>query len=60
MVQNTPTLLTKIETAEMLRVTPRTLDRWREAGLLVPLLLGRNVRYRLEDVQAFIANGDVA
>jgi len=57
MLQNPPALLTKAETADLLRVSVKTLDRWRAAGLLVPIELGegvRSIRYRREDVEALI------
>ena len=51
----TPTsLLTRQEVADQLRVTVRTLERWEDEGRLVPIRLGRNVRYRGEDVEAYI------
>lgn len=50
-----PPLLTRAEVAERLQVTVRTLERWEDDGVLTPIRLGRNVRYRPEDVEAFIA-----
>lgn len=63
MLQNEPAVLTKQETADLLRVSLRTLERWREAGVLVPIPLGhgvRSVRYRREDVERFIGRSDEA
>lgn len=54
MSKNETVLLTKKETAEVLRVTQRTLDRYRLSGILTPIYLGRTVRYRRDDVQALI------
>jgi predicted site-specific integrase-resolvase len=50
-----PELLTKAETAALLRVSLKTLDRYRESKVLVPIKLGdHTVRYRSEDVAALI------
>lgn len=48
-------ILTKQETADLLKVSRKTLDRWEKDGLLVPFRIGVNVRYRREDVEALIA-----
>ena len=41
--------------AEVLGVTSRTLQRWREAGCSPPfVVIGRNVTYRLADLLAWI------
>lgn len=47
-------LLTKQETADRLRVTARTLERWAASGDLTPVRLGRSVRYRTADIEEFI------
>lgn len=47
-------LQTAPEVADRLRVTIRTLQRLESEGLLVPVRIGRAVRYRREDVDAFI------
>jgi excisionase family DNA binding protein len=46
-------LLTKREAAERLRISERTIDRWRQIGLIraVQPLRGGAVRYRVEDVE---------
>ena len=51
-----PQVLTRQETADILRVSLRTLDRWRDAGVLVPIELGdaRTVRYRRDDVDRLV------
>jgi excisionase family DNA binding protein len=52
----TPTLLTTSEVAKFLKISPKKLerDRWMEQGL--PFVrFGRAVRYRAEDIEAFIA-----
>ena len=54
MSQNGPTLLTKSEAAQVLRVSLKTLDRYRDAGILTPIYLGRTVRYRRDDIEALI------
>ena len=48
-------LLKEPEAAEYLRVRPPTIRKWRRAGLLPFAKLGACVRYRLEDLDAFIA-----
>ena len=52
-----PVLLTAEETAEILGVKPQTLAVWRCAKRygLPYLKLGRSIRYRLVDVESFIA-----
>lgn len=49
------THLTQREVAARLRLSPRTLERWRgTADASLPYIkLGGAVRYRLEDVEAF-------
>lgn len=48
--------LRESELAERWRLSVRTLQRWRRAGLgPVFLLLGRRVAYRLSDVEGFEA-----
>ena len=57
MLQNEPRLLTKAEAAALLRVSLKTLDRWRAAGVLRPVEIGegiRSVRYRRDDIEALI------
>lgn len=49
-----PTLLTKPEAAAILRVVPRTLERWARDGELVPVRIGRTVRYAPEDIRALL------
>lgn len=57
MLQNAP-LLTKAEAARMLLVSERTLERWNKSGILRPVYFGRrSVRYRRDDIEAFIARG---
>jgi excisionase family DNA binding protein len=49
-------LLTKAEVAERLRVSERTVDRWRRLGVIKAMLplAGGAVRYRAEDVEALL------
>ena len=44
------TLISRIETAEMLNVTTMTLGRWAKVGYLVPVKVGAKVYYRLSDI----------
>jgi excisionase family DNA binding protein len=48
------------EVASLLRVTPRTVRRWSQAGQLEPVRLGRLVRYTQPSVDALISNSDDA
>lgn len=51
-------LITETEAAAMLRVARITLARWRRAGRAPrSIRLGRNVRYKRRDVEAFVAAG---
>jgi excisionase family DNA binding protein len=47
--------LTQDEVATRLRLSPRTLERWRQTNeVQLPYLkCGSKVRYRLEDVEAY-------
>ena len=48
-------ILTKQETADLLKVSRKTLDRWERDGILVPFRIGVNVRYLRDDVETLIA-----
>jgi hypothetical protein len=53
-----PAVLTAAEVAEFLRLdgkAERTLKYWRDMGLLRGVRLGKTLRYRLCDVEAFLA-----
>jgi excisionase family DNA binding protein len=48
-------LLTRTEVAQLLRLSPRSVDRLRSKGLLPAIrLLPGAVRFRISDVEAFI------
>ena len=48
-------LLNQDQAAEALAVPPRTLERWRSHGGGPPFVrVGRHVRYRFRDLQAWI------
>jgi excisionase family DNA binding protein len=50
------TLLTQREAATLLHLSERTLERFRVSGTGPKFVrLGRSIRYRLADVEAFIA-----
>jgi excisionase family DNA binding protein len=50
------TLLTPEDVSEMLRVPVKTLYRWRHHGVGPPALkVGRHLRYRLADVEEYLA-----
>jgi excisionase family DNA binding protein len=55
---NLPQLLTPAEAADALRVSVGTLAQWRHHKRynLPYLKLGTAIRYRAEDIQAFIAH----
>lgn len=47
-------ILTKQETADLLSVSLKTLNRWEKDGILVPFRIGVNVRYRRADIEELI------
>jgi excisionase family DNA binding protein len=47
-------LLTRNQLAEIFKVTPQTVVRWEHAGMFPALHLGSRVRYRRQDVEAFV------
>lgn len=49
-----PLLLTEDEAADRLRLSARTLRKARQEGTLRYVLIGRAVRYTLEDLESFI------
>jgi excisionase family DNA binding protein len=49
------TLATKREVAAFLRVTPRTVENWLHRGLPHFRLGSRRTRFKLSDVEAFLA-----
>jgi excisionase family DNA binding protein len=52
--QGSPKLLRRSEVADLLGVSPRTLDRLVEAGSLPVVYIDRRPRYLAEDVAAFV------
>ena len=53
-------LMTENDIAEMLQMSPRAIRKARQNGSLPFVRLGRLVRYRVEDVQKFVADAIVA
>jgi predicted DNA-binding transcriptional regulator AlpA len=54
----TPALISAAELAELLQISTRTLWRLRSAGKLIkPIKLGGSTRWRLDEVQTWIADG---
>ncbi|MCB5423930.1 helix-turn-helix domain-containing protein [Altererythrobacter sp. CC-YST694] len=51
-----PILLTEAEAAAALRLSPRTLRKARQAGLLHYVLIGRSVRYTMDDLESYVAS----
>jgi excisionase family DNA binding protein len=47
-------LMTKEEVAELLRVNPRTVERWAKDGELPAVKLKRTVRFHRRDVVDFL------
>jgi excisionase family DNA binding protein len=47
-------LLTKQEAAEFLTIAVRTLDDWRQAKLIPFIKRGGYIRFRREDLEAFL------
>lgn len=53
-----PALISATELADLLQISTRTLWRLRSAGKLVePIKLGGSTRWRLDEVQKWIAAG---
>ena len=50
------TLLTKSEVAKHLKISERKVDYLRQEGQLQCVKIGRSIRFRLEDVEAFLEN----
>lgn len=50
-----PLLLTEPEAAEALRICARTLRKARQGGKIKFVLIGRTVRYTLDDLGEFVA-----
>lgn len=50
-------LLSQRDAARLLSVSTRTLERWRVEGVSLRFVkLGNSVRYRLEDIERFVAS----
>lgn len=47
-------VLTQREAGEYLSVSPLTVARWTKEGKLTHVRMGRLIRYRLEDLDAFL------
>jgi excisionase family DNA binding protein len=52
-----PKLLTRAELAAVLRVSTKTLKRWREAGRILAPLPGPGLRWRVDEVEAWVKAG---
>lgn len=55
-----PELLTISEACDLLRIKRRTLDDWRAAKRIPCIEIGRWVRFRRADVEAFLSAHTVA
>jgi excisionase family DNA binding protein len=53
-------LLSQRDAARLISVSTRTLERWRVQGVPLRFVkLGRTVRYRLEEIERFVASRTV-
>lgn len=59
-VSNEPQLYTLKEVANILRVSSGTIRRWSESGKLPYLKIEGSIRYRRDDIVAFINSGAAA
>jgi hypothetical protein len=60
-METTMTLLTQREAASVLRLSERTLERWRVAGIGPRFIrLNHSIRYRQQDLDAHVAARVVA
>jgi excisionase family DNA binding protein len=50
-----PTLLTETEAAEHLRISTRTVRKFRQSGALPHVRLGRSIRYVVDDINALVS-----
>lgn len=55
--RDVPKLLTAREVAKALALSVRTVRRLAASGALTAVKLGESVRFRVEDVNAFVAHG---
>jgi hypothetical protein len=54
-----PTMLSRRHLAERWSISRETLKRREKAGILIPLKLGRGVRYRLTDIERIEQQAEV-
>lgn len=54
-----PTMLSRRHLAERWSISRETLKRREKAGILIPLKLGRGVRYRLADIERIEQQAEV-
>jgi len=60
MITEETDLLTPLETARFLRISPKTLPRWRWEGTGPTFVrVGRKILYRREDLEKFVRRGIV-
>jgi hypothetical protein len=52
--ENENTLVPRIETAQTLKTTTQTLNRWEKVGYLVPQRVGGKVFYKQADIQRIL------
>jgi len=56
----TDSLLTSVQVAELLAVSTKTLANWRYKGKIPYFKLNGLVRYRLEEIHAWLEDGQIS
>ena len=51
-------LLTRREVAAKLRVSPRTLKRWRDSGIVKCIKIGNTIRYKQDEIENLLTSKD--
>lgn len=54
-LEPTPILLTAVQVGVMLNVSPKTLFHWAKTRFIPCVRMGRLVRFKMEDVEEFVA-----
>ena len=59
-MQGTDKLLTEKETAALLGISVKTLQKWRYLRIGVPFIrIGRLIRYKVESITDYLTNNEV-
>jgi excisionase family DNA binding protein len=51
-----PRTLTTHDVGQIFKVQPRTVRAWQRAGKLVAIRIGRELRFRMEDIRRLLEN----